>query len=165
MSAGPGWTTINCLLALFVGPNVLVYFPGMPRRLGRAIAVPLFFVSVTSGLFWFALDPNIKFANTESEIDLVFHLIAVALGIWVCIAILLPLAADIKTIVVGEKPTRFRRVVSDIRAIKGGLVSLVRFSEGEPSYYLYFPIMQPEVGHCYEFEVLPRSRVILDFTL
>jgi hypothetical protein len=156
-------TGIYSILALFIMPYVLIYFPGVPRRISRLVAVSAWLLLVTSGVLWFGFNLDLKIVETDSRVDLVFHVLAVAFGIWVFTALVVPLATDIREVATGKELTRFRRVVSDERAPSRAPICLVRFSPGESRYYLWFPIIIPEAGHSYEFEVLPKSRLILDF--
>ena len=156
-------TTVYFGLALFLMPYVLTYFPGLPRRFGRVIALSFMALAATAVAFWFGCNLDLHVIKTNSNLDVIIHIISISFGIWLCVVMLYPLAIDVERLIINKESTRFRRIVSDRRVPNRAPICLVRFSGGGPSYYLWFAVGLPEVGQVYNFEVLPKSRVILDF--
>jgi hypothetical protein len=163
---------------VFVLPVVIVSLPGIPVWLSRSIAVSTFIFFTTVGIFWFGLSPKSKmimggslaesrYDRVRPKIDLGIRGVVVAFGVLFFVYKTLPLGKDIFHLATGEKPTKLTATVA-YRTSSMGAVLLgersVRFARDTTSYYLFYSWTSPlYIGESYEFLVLPRSRMILDF--
>ena len=159
------------IIFVFLLPSVIVALPWGPIWLRRAIAVSSFTFFMTIAVFWFGLSPKSKMfregtpARPKSELGL--RIAVVAFGVFVVVYMTSPLASDLFHLVTGEKPVKFTaKVTSRTSGVGGVLVGerSVRFGQGAESYRLYYSwTSRLNIGESYEFTVLPRSRMILDF--
>ena len=171
-------TRLYLFLAVFVLPYVLLILPGIPRWLGRTVAVMLFVVLLSVCIFWFGVSPKSKiirasgklsqpqYDKVRPKIELGIRVATVFLGVLFCFTATFPLALDLAHLAVGRKPTLFIGTVVDRSTPFMDVLLLagsVRLSRVGPSYYLLYSRAQPHLGESYEFLVLPRSRFIVDF--
>jgi hypothetical protein len=165
-------------LFFFIFPVMMVSFPGIPIWLGRAAAVSIFFFFMTVAIFWFGLSPKSKmiqggplteprFEKTRRKIDLGIRSAVIAFGLIFLFYKTLPLASDLFHLSIGEKPAKFTARVAYETSSLGGVFfgeRSVRFARDGMSYTVFYSWTSPlRVGTSYEFIVLPRSRLILDF--
>jgi hypothetical protein len=163
---------------IFVFPVVIVSLPGVPIWLGRAVAVSIFFFFLDVGIFWYGLNPKSKmilggtlaearFDKTRPKIELGIRICVIAFGLVLIVYKVLPLASDLFHLSTGEKPAGFTAKVIYETSSFGGLLlgeRSVRFAREGASYTLFYSWTSPlRVGESYEFVVLPRSRLVLDF--
>lgn len=171
-------TRLYLALAVFVLPYVLLILPGIPRWLGRTVAVTLFVFLLSVCVFWFGVSPKSKiihesgklsqpqYDKVRPKIELGIRAAIVFLGVLFCFTATYPLALDLAHLAVDRKPTIFVGTVVDRSTPFMGVLLLagsVRLSRVGPSYYLLYSRAQPHLGESYEFLVLPRSRFIVDF--
>jgi hypothetical protein len=162
---------IVAIVFVFLLPVIILSLPWGPVWLRRTIAVSSFTFFVTAGVFWLGLSPKSTMFREETPARLkserVIRIAVVAFGILFFVYQTSPLASDLFHLVTGEKPTKFTAMVTyRTSSLKGALVGerSVRFGRGGASYYLFYSWTSPlNEGESYEFTVLPRSRMILDF--
>jgi hypothetical protein len=108
-----------------------------------------------------------KFDNVRPKIELGIRIAVVAFGILFLIYKTLPLGSDLAHLAAGEKPATFTATITYRTSSFGGVLlgeRSVQFARGGMSYSLFYSWTSPlRVGESYEFTVLPRSRLILDF--
>jgi len=148
----------------------MVSLPGVPIYLGRMVAVSSFTFFGTLAIFWFGISPTIKMIRggpSRPKVELGIRIAVVAFGISFFAYDAWPLASDLLHLAAGEKPAKFTSTVIYRTSGFGGLLlgeRSVRFARDGISYYLFYSWTDHlSVGHSYEFTVLPRSRMILDF--
>lgn len=170
---------VLAILFFFALPIVAVNLPGISIWLGRTIAVSSFTFFMSVAIFWFGLSPKTKmitgkggladrkYDNARPKIELGIRIAVVAFGILFLVYKTLPLASDLAHLAAGEKPTRLTATITYRTSSFGGVLlgeRSVQFARGGQSYYLFYSWTSTlRVGESYEFTVLPRSRLILDF--
>ncbi|HWY08065.1 MAG TPA: hypothetical protein VNY24_14490 [Candidatus Acidoferrales bacterium] len=171
--------TVLCLAVLFLLLFfILISLLGAPAWIGRAIAVSIFALCATIGIFWFGLSPKSKmiraggkfnepqFDEVRPQIEKGIRILVVAFGVFFAFYVSVPVGSDLIHLVGGEKPIRITAVAKDNSIPLFGLWFVhqtVRFQRGGESYSLFFSWEHVRIGASYEFVVLPRSREILDF--
>jgi hypothetical protein len=163
---------------LFILPFVAVSLPSVPAWLGRAIATSCFMFFSTVGILWFGLSPKSRvigrsgkinqpqFDRVRPTIERIIRTIIVAFGVFFFFELTLPFATDLFHLARGMKPERITAGIIYRTVPLGGLWFLkqsVRFTRDAVSYSLFYSWQPIRVGESYEFVVLPRSRVILEF--
>jgi hypothetical protein len=162
----------------FIFPSIMVSLPWIPIWLGRLIAVSTFTFFGTLAIFWYGLSPRSKmirkggklneprFNRVRPKIERVMRALIVGFGAFFSFYVTLPLASDLVHLAAGEKPAIITGIPADKSVPLGGLWFLkqsVRFGREADSYSLFYSWKPLRVDASYEFVVLPRSRVILDF--
>jgi len=163
---------------VFILPAVIVSVRSIPVTIGRTIAVSSFFFFLPIAILVYGLNPKTRmilpagkfseprYDKARQKIELAIRLCVVLFGIFVLVTDTLPFTTDLIHRATGEKPTEFTATVTDTSAGLGAVLvgkRSVRFSPRDDSYYLLYCWSQLKIGHTYEFSVLPRSRMILDF--
>jgi hypothetical protein len=168
----------NIFLALvFLIPCLLVSLPGMPPWLARAIAVSVLVLGGTSFFFLAGLVPKLKLVSVgpkllRPEFDAIrpklernLRLFVLALGAFMFFFVTLPVTEDIIHLCAGEKPVQIFETPRSTSTLFGAwfLVQFVRFSSAEGNNILLYSVNRVRAGRKYEFLVLPRSHLIMDF--
>ena len=165
------------LLLLFVVPYFIISLPGSPQWLYRAIAVSMFFTLITAGTLWYGLSSKTRmilpggklnepqFDNIRPRIEKGIRITVVIMAVFFAAALVLPFMLDL--IQLGsQEPTRITATPVDRSVPLFGVWFLeqsVQLSRGEKNYDLYYSWEPLRVGEKYEFFILPRSRLILEF--
>ena len=163
---------------VFVLPLVVVNVDAFPAWQGRAIAVSSLLFFFTVAIFWYGLNPNTKmirggglaeprFDKIRPRIELGIRAAVVLFGVFFAVFNTFPLAADLVHLAKGEPPVRRAATVQSRTSALGGVLlgqSSVRLADPGQSFYIFYNWSKPlRVGESYEFVILPRSRMILDF--
>jgi hypothetical protein len=163
---------------IFVIPVVAVNLQPVPLWLGRATAVSSFTFFLTVAIFWFGLDPKTRMImggrlaqpeldRERKKIEIGIRIAVVVFGVFFFWLDAFPLASDLIHLLKGEARTTFTAKVAYRTTALGGVLlgeNSVRLVPGGDSYYAFYNWTKPlRVGESYEFVVLPRSRMILDF--
>jgi hypothetical protein len=170
-------STRNIFLAImFLTPCVLLSVPSIPPWLGRTIAV--FILALGSTLFFLlaGLVPKLKWVSVGSklrrpEFDAIrpkmeqrLRLFVLILGAFVFLFGTLPVMEDVVHLCAGEKPVQITETPQSTSTLFGTwfLAQFVNFPS-EKSCSLFYSMKRVRVGEEYDFLILPRSRVIVDF--
>jgi hypothetical protein len=163
---------------LFVVPYVVISLPGVPRWLGRTVAASIFIFFMTVATFWFGLSPKSKmirpggklsqpqFDSVRPLIERRIRILVVVFGVFAFFTITLPFTEDLIQLAAGQKPLRITGTTTDKSIPLFGVWFLeqsVRLTRGGKNYSLFYSWEPLRVGKTYEFVVLPRTRLILDF--
>jgi hypothetical protein len=165
-------------LILFVVPYALILLPGVPQWLCRSIAVSVFLVLLTGGTFWYGLSSKTRmilpggklsepqFSDLRPKMEKRIRIMVVVFGVFLALVLGLPFTMDIIQLAKNGEPMRITATALDKSVPLFGMWFLeqsVRFSRGGKNYHLFYSLQPLRVGEEYEFIVLPRSRLILDF--
>ena len=163
---------------VFILPIIVTNLRGIPNWLGRAIAVTSLMFFFAPAIFWYGLNPKTKmvrggglaearFDKIRPRIEIGIRIAVVVFGIFFTVFDVLPLASDLYHVVKGEMPATFTAKVRYRTSGLGGVLlgeNSIRFEREGKSYYVFYNWTKPlRVGESYEFRVLPRSRMVLDF--
>jgi hypothetical protein len=164
---------------VFVIPFLIVSLPAIPQWLGRTIATSILMFSFTVGVFWYGLSsrtkmilPSGKLSRPEYDsvrptIERNIRVLVVLFGAFFFYYLTFPFSVDLARLVGGETPFRITGVVRNTSVPLFGLWFLEQsvrvFPETNVKYQLYYSWKPLRVGQTYEFAVLPRSRVIIQF--
>jgi len=163
---------------LLVFPFIVVSIPGVPTPMGRAVAVSCFVCLLPLAVIWYGISPKVKmirasgklseprFDKVRPYIETSIRALIVACGLFFSYAVTVPIGLDLFRFMAGEKPTRVIGVTTDKSVSLGGLWFLkqsVQLGSGRTTYYLFYSWEPLQVGQSYEFLLLPRSKVILEF--
>jgi hypothetical protein len=165
---------------IFVIPFGLVFLPDVSQASSRLVGVSLFIFSMTGAIFWFALSPKSKiirpggklnqpqFDGSRQQIERGIRIVIVLFGLWLFFTLTIPFARDLLVFVNGTKPVVVAGTTVEQTAPFLGLWFLeqsVKTSKDGTSLLLFYSLQPLHVGQKYEFTVLPRSGVVLDFRL
>jgi hypothetical protein len=167
------------LILVLVVPFVLVALPGIPQWLARTTATSVFLAVMTGGVFWYALSSKTQMIRSSGKlsqpqyddvrptIERNIRVVVLLFGVFCCIYLIFPLMVDVGRLMGGAKPQRTTDVVKEKSVPLFGLWFLeqsVRLSqEPKTKYALYFCWEPLQARGKYEFLILPRSRVIVEF--
>ena len=85
-------------------------------------------------------------------------------GVFFFVVLTLPFVEDLLLLVGGEKPAQITGTLRYARrGSRGPVVEKIALSDENEEYTVYYPTKSLERGDKYEFTVLPRSRIILDY--
>jgi len=162
-------------------PYIVISLPGVPKSITRPIMVGVTSLVLTGAALWWGLDPKsrmlVRLGTFESfkgpEYDasrtgivLTVRAIFIGFGLLCLASGPLPLAGDSIRILRGEKPTHIvGTVVKNSSPAFGAwyLNQSVTLSSGSTEYKLYYSLQPLRIGETYELDVLPSSRLVLDF--
>jgi hypothetical protein len=165
-------------LLIFVVPFILLSSPGVSAGFGRIVATSIFIFGMTIGVFWYGLNPKTKmirggklsqpqYDSVRPTIERNLRILVVLFGLFACVYLTFPWAADMARLAGGEKPLKVTGTVEYKSVPLFGLWFMeqtVRVSRKlSPNLFLYYSFTPLHVGEAYDFLVLPRSRVIIDF--
>jgi hypothetical protein len=170
---------VYCVAVFFLLlPFLLVSLLGVPVWMGRAMAVSIFVIFGTIGIFWFGLSSKSKmirdggkfnepqYDESRPQIEKGIRILVVAFGIFFFFYMTCPVGSDLIHLAGGERPLRITGVVKDNSIPLFGLWFVhqtVRVTRDDESYSLFYSWKHVRIGTSYECLVLPRSREILDF--
>ena len=153
--------------------------PGVPPWLGRTIATSILVFGFTIGVFWYGLSPRTRILRASGKLSQAnyddvrptvernIRILIVLFGAFACFYLTVPLSVDLVRFVGGEEPPRISGTVRDRSVPLFGVWFIeqsVSLSKGKgDKYQLYYSWKPLYVGKAYEFVVLPRSRVIIEF--
>ena len=157
----------------------MMSLPIVPSVVGRAVAVSSFIFFMAAASSWYGLNPKVRmtrpgrklneprFDVVRPHIEIALHALVVWAGFLFVLLVAVPLAADLVQLERGEKLAKFTgRIIRRTSGFGGLLLGerSVQFVRGGESYYLFYCWRASlHAGQTYEFTVLPRSRMILDF--
>jgi hypothetical protein len=161
-------------LSIFIAPYLVLRLPGVPQTLGRTIAVSILLIGGPVAIFWFGLKSQIsrpgaklyqpQFDSVRPRIEWAIRILVLPFGAFFLFVLTLPLGEDLFLLAVGQKPLRITKRVKYTRSDRpGNPRESIGLSDEDKSYQLYYPTKALRLGDTYEFVVLPRSRMILDY--
>jgi len=164
---------------IFVIPFVVVSLPGIPQWLGRTIATSVLIFSFTVGVFWYGLSSKTKmilpsgklsqpqYDSVRPVIERNIRVLVLLFGAVFFYYLTFPLSIDLAHLIGGETPLKITGIVKGRSVPLFGLwfveQSVRVFPDTKVKYQLYYSWKPLRVRETYEFVVLPRSRVILEF--
>jgi hypothetical protein len=172
-------TTSLFFVLIFVIPFVVLIVPGVPQWLGRTIATSILIFSFTVGVFWYGLSSKTKmivspgklsqpqYDSARPLIERNIRIIVVLFGAFFFYYLTFPFSVDLATLIGGKTPLRISGMVRTKSVPLFGVwfieQSVMISPETKVKYQLYYSWDPLRVGETYEFLVLPRSRVIIEF--
>jgi len=164
-------------LILFVMPYALVYMPGVPGWVGRAVGVVLFHVVMNSLVLAWCLNPRSRiiaegakltrpgYERSRQVVERVIRVSGVIFGIVFCYFLTIPVLRDSLTLTRGASPQRVEGRVTSNSMVFGlwFLKQGIRLN-GDGSYTVLYSLQPIKVGGEYELLVLPRSRLVVGFS-
>jgi hypothetical protein len=156
----------------------MVSLPGIPQWLGRTIATSILIFAFTASIFWYALSSKTKmilpsgklsqpqYDGVRPTIERNLRVLVVLFGAFVSYYITIPFSVDLARLVGGETPFGVTGIVTSKSVPLFGLWFLeqsVRVSGEMKAKYLYYSWEPIRIGETYDFVVLPRSRVVIEF--
>jgi hypothetical protein len=167
------------LFLFLVLPYIIVSLPGVPQWFGRTIATSMFIVLMPAFMLWYGLSPRTKMIGASGKlsqpqydsvrptIEKNIRVFFVLVGVVSFVYLTVPFGTDLVRLMGDEKPLNITGAVKDKSVPLFGLWFLnqaVHISqETKVKYNLYYSWKPLRVGETYQFVVLPRSRVILEF--
>lgn len=162
------------VLSILIGPYLVLRLPGAPQASGRGVIVSVLLLGAPVAILWFGFKSQMirpggklsepKFDRARPKIEVAMRMLLVAFGVIFFWSSTLPFAEDLALIAVGKKPLRITKTVKYMRSGRpGNPRESIGFSDDDKAYQLYYPTKALRVGDTYEFVVLPRSRMILDY--
>lgn len=105
-----------------------------------------------------------QYADVRPKIERNIRIVVLAFGVFFFFILTLPFSEDLIQLAATQKLLRITEVVrSGHSGYRSGPRLSVSLSGSQKDYTLYYPTKTLNVGDNYEFVVLPRSRVILDY--
>jgi hypothetical protein len=166
------------VLLLFVVPFIVLSIPGLPHWMGRVIGISIFIFFMTIGSFWYGLSPTTvmirpgaklarpEFDSIRPHIERGMRATVIIFAVFFLVVVTRPFTMDLIQLARGGKPVEItaRPVAKQVPLFGIWFVEQsVRFVRGDKDYSLFYSSQPLRVGEEYEFIVLPRSRLILDF--
>jgi hypothetical protein len=162
------------VLSILIGPYLVLRLPGAPQvpTRGAIVSVQLLFAPVA--ILWFGLKSQMirpggtlsepKFDRARPRIELGLRILVVAFGVFFFWIVTLPVAEDLVLLAAGQNLLRITKTVKYRRfGSRGNPRVSIGLSDEDKAYDLYYPTKVLRLGETYEFVVLPRSRMILDY--
>jgi hypothetical protein len=163
-------------IVLLVIPYLLLSVPGVPPPLGRTIGASILCLGAASFFILGGLVPKLKlisvgpklrrpeFDDIRPMLERRLRLIAIGLGVFM-LFLARPLVVDVVHLCKGERPVQIVEIPRSTSSVFGlwFLVQFVNVSPSEPSHTLIYSVSPIRAGRKYEFLLLPRSHLILDF--
>lgn len=165
-------------LVIVVFPMLIVSVGSIPSWLSRAIALFILMDLGAGAILWFGLSPRSqvidrsaklnepRFAAVRTRIEIGLRVAIVLFGMLFLISRTVPFTLDLLGLIKGESPEKIVGVVRGNSVALGGIWFLkqgIRLTRAPDSYSLFYSWRFVRTGESYEFTVLPRSRLILDF--
>jgi len=161
------------VIAILLGPYLFLQSPGVPQALGRTIAVSIWAFCAPAAILWFGLKSQMirpggklyqpQFDDVRPKIERNLRILVMAFGVFYFFILTLPFAEDLIQLGNSQKLLRITEEVKYRRSGRGPMQS-IGLSYRDKSYYLFYGTKLLKVGSAYEFVILPRSRMILDYT-
>ena len=105
-----------------------------------------------------------KFGRARPKIEMGLRVLVVAFGVFFFWSLTLPVAEDLVLVAAGQNLLRITKTVKYRRSGRpGNPRESIGLSDEDKPYQLYYPTKALRVGDTYQFVVLPRSRMILDY--
>lgn len=161
-------------LSIFIAPYLVLRLPGVPQTLGRTIAASILLLGAPVAIIWFDLKSQMirpgaklyqpQFDKVRPRIEWAMRILALVFGVFFFFVLTLPLGEDLFLLAAGQKPLRITKTVKFQRfGRRGSPRESIGLSDEDKPYQLYYPTKALRLGDTYEFIVLPRSRMILDY--
>jgi hypothetical protein len=163
------------IFLLFILPFAVVSLPGIPTAAGRLVAVSSLLFAGPVIFLWYGVNPKSKIIGERAKlsekarphVERIARVLIVAFAVFFVYVLTVPFATDLFYYAKGkEKPITIVGVIKDKSVPLFGLWFLkqgVRLSYGAKSYALLYSWTPIRFDRSYEFVILPRSRMILDF--
>jgi hypothetical protein len=170
------------LVMIFIVPYLLIYVSGLPHWVGRLIGISIFVVLLTVGIFAYSLSPNVKmilaggklslpeYAQVRPKVEKAIRVLGVAFGLFFTIYVSIPFAVDMGSVLASNAPVV---ITGQVRLSSSPLLGMVFlkqsvFLQGPAassrlSYSLLYSLSPIHPGRKYQLQVLPRSRIIVDY--
>jgi hypothetical protein len=162
------------VLSILLGPYLVLRLPGAPQASGRGAIVSVLLLGAPVAILWFGFKSQMirpgaklsepKFDRARPKIEIGLRVLVVAFGVFFFWSSTLPVAEDLVLLGVGQNLLRITKTVKYMRTGRpGNPRESIGLSDEDKPYQLYYPTKALRVGDTYEFVVLPRSRMILDY--
>jgi len=162
------------VLSILIGPYLLLRLPGAPQASSRGTIVSVLLISAPVAILRFALKSQMirpggnldqpKFDTVRPKIEMGLRALVVVFGVFFFWGLTLPVAEDLVLLSAGQNLFRITKTVKYMRSGRpGNPRESIGLSDEDEPYQLYYPTKALRVGDTYEFVVLPRSRMILDY--
>ena len=160
-------------LLVILAPYIALSLPGVPQASGRTVFVAVFLVGAPVATLWFGfksqmIRPGAKlyqpqFASVRPQIERKIRILVFAFAAFFIYLLTLPFTEDLVRWARGREPMRIiQEVTHESAGFRSPWLS-VGLSHGARNYYLFYGTKPLQLGHRYEFVVLPQSRLILDY--
>jgi hypothetical protein len=160
------------VIAILIGPYLVLLSPDVPQALGRTIAVSIWAFCAPVAIFWFGLKSQMirpggklhqpQFDDVRPKIERNLRILVIAFGIFYFFILTVPFAEDLIQLANSQRLLRIKEEVKYRRFGRGPMQS-IGLSHSDRNYYLFYATKLLRVGGTYEFVVLPRSHVLLDY--
>jgi hypothetical protein len=162
------------VLSILIGPYLVLRLPGAPQAPGRGAIVSVLLLGAPIAIFWFGFKSQMirsggklsepKFDRARPKIELGIRILVVAFGVFFFWSSTLPVAEDLVLLAAGQNLLRITKTMKYSRSGRpGNPCERIGLSDEDKAYQLCYPTKALRVGDTYEFVVLPRSRMILDY--
>lgn len=160
-------------LFVFIGPFLILSSPVVPQVPVRMIAISFWAFAVPIAIFWFGIKAQMirkggklyqpQYEDARPKIERNIRVVVIAFGIFYFFVLSLPFAEDLIQLAVGHKLSRTTNAVTYIRYSRRPPSRDIGLSGNNKDYHLFYQTKTLRVGYTYEFVVLPKSRMILDY--
>lgn len=164
-------------IVIVVLPYALLAIPGIPPWLGRLLGACILVFGGTLLFFLAGLVPELGLSSVgpklrRPEYDAIrptmekrLRFIFIGFGLLICFFVTFPVANDLIRMCAGQKPMRITETVHSTSTLFGAwfLVQFVDFPSGAGSDTLLYSVTPLRANTGYQFLILRRSHLILDF--
>ena len=160
-------------LFFLFAPIVILRLPAVSQVVVRMIAVTFWAFAMPMAIFWFGIKSRMirkggklyqpQYDDVRPRIERNIRFALIALCIFYFFVISLPFAKDLIQVAKVRRLLRTSNTVTYIRHSGRAPSQDIGLSGIDKNYYLFYPCKTLKVGKAYEFVVLPRSRLILDY--
>ena len=163
------------VLSILIGPYLVLRLPGAPQVPARGAMVSVLLLAAPVAISWFGFKSQMirpgaplaepKFDKVRPKIELGLRILVVAFGVFFFWIMTVPVAEDLVLLAAGQNLLRITKTVKYYRrsGSRGYPSIRIGLSDEDKTFELYYPSKPLRVGETYEFVVLPRSRMILDY--